>query len=91
MSVPSLSSGCEIAQFFVRYMAPNSNTHQSHDDSMMMSRSKSQDDDSMMTSLPTHTTHTVILSVWISRDKERACRTVLKSVLLLSLLRACSE
>jgi hypothetical protein len=23
MRVPSLSSGCEIAQFFVRYMGPN--------------------------------------------------------------------
>jgi hypothetical protein len=54
-------------------------THLSHDDSMMVSRSKSQDDDSMMTSLPAHTTHTVILSVWISRDKERACQPVLKT------------
>ncbi len=37
MQLPSLSSGCEIAQFFVRYMED--------DDSMPMCLSNSKDDD----------------------------------------------
>jgi hypothetical protein len=34
MQLPSLSSGCEIAQFFVRYMEPQSESHV--DDSLLM-------------------------------------------------------
>jgi hypothetical protein len=52
-----------------------------YDGRMMMSRSKSQDDDSMMMSLPTHTTHTVIYCQCVSVVvEERACQPVLKSV-----------